>query len=202
MFITFAHGEGKNVRAARMSISYERSLSFNVELVASPRLALGHRHTCEQPLRQKHYRHIHHVPIQLHRGAACVGIGLHYAAGPGQLDLGGSEDLVDHAHLARMDAQLAAEAETLRAACVLVQQRVVLDAHGDTVNCRPSWCCRVAMATAKRKGASSGSPSEHCMPGVLHEIDVAYHQPDNTGSTCDTVQRAISGDALDQRCST
>src|SRR5690348_14965484 len=65
----------------------------------------------EDAPRGRDHRRVHHLAVHLDGAAAGGRIGLHHALRPGDLFGGGCEGFVHHAHLLRMDAELAAETE-------------------------------------------------------------------------------------------
>ena len=111
----------------------------------------------------------------------------------------GRQRLVHDRHLARVDAQLGAEAEAQRALRVLAQPLVVVDGHGDAVDGRRQPCSRVAIAIAKRSGASSRSSSLHCRPVSAMKSMWPTTSRSTPGAAAMRVQRVVARRAFDHR---
>jgi hypothetical protein len=94
-------------------------------------------------------------PSTLHGRATSGRVGCQDAMRPIELLGRGRHRAMDDAHLARMDAELAAEPEPQGATGVVVQTRCIVDLDRHAIDRGARRWRRVAVATAKRSGASS-----------------------------------------------
>src|SRR6185312_15161274 len=88
---------------------------------ASPGRSSAFARAGERESRERDDREVDHAPVDLHRAPARRRIRIDHAPRPRELSLGRRERLVHDRHLARMDAELPAEAEAARARDVLAK---------------------------------------------------------------------------------